>query len=217
MDLKDLIRQKRVEHGWTMKELADKIGVSEATISRWESGEIENMKHKGIVALSSALGVTPNAIMGWEDEEDSVTFVGVADVMKSYKFIPSSVSAGSPENIEGQNYQQISIPSSILGKYADCKDVFIMRVNGDSMNCIIPDGSLVGILPYKTSYDIKDGDIVVFNDESYNYSVKRYYKVDNTIIFKPESTLPTFMDISYDLEEESVEIIGKVIMYNVVL
>ena len=40
MSVKDLIKEKRILLGMTMKEVADKVGVSEATISRWESGEI---------------------------------------------------------------------------------------------------------------------------------------------------------------------------------
>lgn len=43
MDLKDIIRNARLAKGLTMKEVADMVGVSEPTISRWESGEIENM------------------------------------------------------------------------------------------------------------------------------------------------------------------------------
>lgn len=70
MEIKDIIRNKRLEKGWTMKELAEKVGVSEATISRWESGEIENMKHKGIVSLSNILGIEPNIIMGWEEYKE---------------------------------------------------------------------------------------------------------------------------------------------------
>lgn len=73
MDIKDLIKTKRIQKNLTMKELADKVGVSEATISRWESGEISNMKHKGIIALSNALDIEPNIIMGWDDYEEPTT------------------------------------------------------------------------------------------------------------------------------------------------
>ena len=71
MLIKDLIKQKRIEKKLTMKELADKVGVSEASISRWESGEISNMKHKGIISLSNALGIEPNDLMGWEKDYNS--------------------------------------------------------------------------------------------------------------------------------------------------
>ena len=201
----------------TQTELSRLTGITQSSISDWLNGKYSPKQDK-IDILSRALNVSPAYLMGWNEEaEDKVTIIGKADIMKTFKYIPSSVAAGSPENIDGQNYQQISIPSSFLGKYANHSNLIIMKVNGDSMNKIIPDGSLIGILPYETSYDIEDGDIVVFNDESYNYSVKRYYKVDSKIIFKPESTSPIFTDIIYDLSEENVEIIGKVVMYNVIL
>ena len=68
MEVKDIIRNRRAELGLTMKQLADKIGVSEGTISRWESGEIANMKRDKIVLLAEALMISPAMIMGWADE-----------------------------------------------------------------------------------------------------------------------------------------------------
>lgn len=72
MSVKDLIREKRLSLGMTMKEVADKVGVSEATISRWESGEISNMRRGAISALAKALNISPNEIMGWEQPEEDV-------------------------------------------------------------------------------------------------------------------------------------------------
>ena len=66
MELKDVIRNRRLERGLTMKELADMVGVSEATVSRWESGDIENMKRSSIIAVSRALNIPLNVLMGWE-------------------------------------------------------------------------------------------------------------------------------------------------------
>lgn len=52
-----------------MKELADMVGVSEGTISRWESGEIENMRRDKIATLAKVLNISPGVIMEWEDYE----------------------------------------------------------------------------------------------------------------------------------------------------
>lgn len=65
MDIGTLIFTKRKEKGYSQKELADKVGVSEATISRWESGEIKNMKRKNVGMLADALGVSPLIFMEW--------------------------------------------------------------------------------------------------------------------------------------------------------
>ena len=32
----DALRRARIEHGWTQKELADQIGIAEATVRSWE-------------------------------------------------------------------------------------------------------------------------------------------------------------------------------------
>ena len=69
MNVKDIIREKRLALGMTMKEVADKVGVSEATISRWESGEIANMRRGAIFSLAKALNISPNEIMGWESSD----------------------------------------------------------------------------------------------------------------------------------------------------
>ena len=63
----ELIRQRRLELDMTMKELAVKTGVSEATISRWESGDIANMRRDKIAALARALRVPPAVLMDWEE------------------------------------------------------------------------------------------------------------------------------------------------------
>lgn len=66
MEVKDVIRNNRIELGLTMKEVADKVGVSEATVSRWESGDIENMRRDKISALSKALRIPLEILMGWD-------------------------------------------------------------------------------------------------------------------------------------------------------
>lgn len=69
-DIKDIIKKRREELDITQKDIADAVGVSEATVSRWESGNIGDMKRSRIAALAKVLKISPNVLMGWKDEED---------------------------------------------------------------------------------------------------------------------------------------------------
>ena len=71
MDIKIFLKQRRKELRLTMKDVADKVGVSESTISRWESGAISNMTRTNISALATALQISPSVIMGWTEEKNS--------------------------------------------------------------------------------------------------------------------------------------------------
>lgn len=67
MEIGTLLKNRRIDLGLTLKDIADAVGVSEATVSRWESGEIANMKRDKIAALAKVLSISPAAIMGWEE------------------------------------------------------------------------------------------------------------------------------------------------------
>ena len=71
MKANEVIRMRRKELKMTLKEIANAVGVSEATVSRWESGDIKNMRRDKIAALARALDVPPAVLMDWEqfDEE----------------------------------------------------------------------------------------------------------------------------------------------------
>lgn len=69
MKIHEKIKQRRLELGFTLEKVADYVGVSKATVSRWESGEIENMRRDRISKLAEILKVRPNFIMGIDEEE----------------------------------------------------------------------------------------------------------------------------------------------------
>lgn len=76
MEIKDIIKTKRITLGITQAQLAAAVGVSEATVSRWESGDISNMKRSRIAALAKALQISPSVIMGWDEEIEKAEDLG---------------------------------------------------------------------------------------------------------------------------------------------
>ena len=62
-DTKTRIKQLRQGLNLTMKEVAEAVGVTEATISRWESGHIGSMRSERLEALAKILQTTPQYIL----------------------------------------------------------------------------------------------------------------------------------------------------------
>ncbi len=56
----------RDEAGLTMAELARAVGVSDATICKWEKGETSPMSY-AVIALAQFFGVTADYLLGLDD------------------------------------------------------------------------------------------------------------------------------------------------------
>ena len=65
--INERIKQRRIENGLTLLQVANALGVKEATAQRYESGEIKNIKYETIEALSNILNCHPCYLMGWEE------------------------------------------------------------------------------------------------------------------------------------------------------
>lgn len=213
MNFGDRLKEARLKRGVTLQELGERIGKTEATIQRYESGNIKNLKSDIIEELAFVLRVSPAYLMGWLPEEP-------LGMTSEYNYYPVSVAAGLPELVEGvteQQLEKISIPDSIMGKWAGSTDLFLMRVNGESMNRVIPHESLIAVKKFEVE-NLKDDDIVVFSDD-YEYSVKRFYHdpENERVIFRPDSTDKRFLDhvVAYK-DMKKLKIHGKVVVYVVV-
>ena len=63
------LSNRRKALGLTQRQIAELVDVSEATVSRWESGEIANMRRDRIAAYAKALKTTPSFIMSGEEPQ----------------------------------------------------------------------------------------------------------------------------------------------------
>lgn len=95
MDFKDIIKTRRSKLGLTLDDIARYVGVSGATVSRWESGDIENIRRDKIAKLAEVLQVTPAYLMGWEDESGTqdlgLTAIDIAKWLNTSPGIVDSV------------------------------------------------------------------------------------------------------------------------------
>ena len=68
-DMARRIKELRLARNMTLEDVAKIVGVGKSTVRKWETGMIENMRRDKIAALAKALGTTPVALMGWEEEQ----------------------------------------------------------------------------------------------------------------------------------------------------
>lgn len=214
MDTGTKLRKLRDSIDKTQLELSKLLHVTKSTISMYERNErtpspdiLKKYSQLFDVSIDYLLG-TPN---------DTVEMLGQAVTMNKYPYIDDYVSAGSPVTIEGmKDVPNIYVPDELLGSYAGSKRLFFLKVNGESMNKIIPNGSTIGVISYDSINDIKNGDIVVYSTKDGDYAVKYFYKKEDKLIFRPFSTLDCYYDLVFNIED-NIQIIGKVVIYSVML
>ena len=62
------IREIRKSKGMTLLQLAERLGVSESTVQRYESGNIKNLKYETMTDLSIIFNCSPSYLMGWDEK-----------------------------------------------------------------------------------------------------------------------------------------------------
>lgn len=195
--MENYLAKRRKELNLTQKDVAIAVGVSEGTVSRWESGLIANMRRDRIALYAQVLQTTPEFIMSGECEDIPVGF----QPMPNMAFVPriGRIACGSPilaeQNVE--NYD--SVPSSW---HAD----FTLICAGESMMPRIHDGDLVAI---RRQPVVENGEIaaVRIDDEA---TLKRVYSYPDRLVLQPEN--PAFAPIVLIGEEiNSVSIEGKAV------
>ena len=66
------LRDRRLELGLSLRDVAQIVGVNASTVTRWENGDIENMKRDKIEMYAKALQISPRIIMGWEEVPEGI-------------------------------------------------------------------------------------------------------------------------------------------------
>ena len=193
MELKFIIKKKREEKQLTMKQLAEKIGVSEGTISRWESGNIANMKRDKIYALSKTLDIPLHVIMGWQETTD-------IEVKKKVPVL-GRVAAGIP--IEAT--EDIVDYEEVDDKLASLGDLFGLRIKGDSMSPRICDGDVVIV---HQQPEAESGEVVIATLNGDDAVCKRLMKYGETVLLR--SNNQAYDDINVTGRDD-FRIIGKVV------
>lgn len=121
-----------------------------------------------------------------------------------------AIAAGTPiEMTPVENTQPI--PAKVHELHPDA---FLLKVEGNSMNRVLPNGSYALIDPCKTVE--RDGAPYAVCVNGYDATIKRVRKLNNGFQLVPDSTDPTYETKTYNYNEpetQTITVIGRVVYY----
>lgn len=65
------LKESRESHGYSLQEVAGKLGISKVTLHRYENLDITNIPSDKIEILAAIYKTTPSYLMGWEEYSNS--------------------------------------------------------------------------------------------------------------------------------------------------
>lgn len=205
------MKDRRKELGMSAEIVAKFLGVSPATVYRYERGDIEKLPGTVLGPLSEILRTTPNYLMGWSDNvsdtvvSPSIPAAGnIIPLPKTYTVpLLGLIACGDPILAEQNIIDQVPVPENVKG--AD----FALQCKGDSMiGARIYDGDIVYIRQQPT---VDNGQIaaILIDDEA---TLKRVYCYPGKLVLNPEN--PAYPPLVYSGPElENIRILGLAVAF----
>lgn len=222
MNIGERIRNRRKELSMSVDELADAIGKNKTTIYRYEKNRIEKIPYDVVIPLAKALDISVSHLTGSDNALANENKVNTNRI-EMHKTIPyfGNVSAGiltSVDCIQEDDVRYIQIPERFLGKYINNNSLFAMTVDGESMNQIVRNGSII-IAKEMDLHSYKDGDIVIFEHDG-EFSLKKYSPntIDGYVLFEAKTNDKEIKNIVIKKDtHQDLKIYGKVIYFGTTL
>lgn len=204
------LKKFREQKGLTKSELAKRVGVSDVTIGYWESGKNEPRMGK-VELIAGVLGVSIDDLLfgGTSFAVPIIAKKLAAKGESGHLPLYGSIAAGLPlEMVPVDDY--VEVPKTIADRYPGA---FLLRVNGDSMNKIVPNGAYAVIIPCD---EINNGEIAAVAVNGNDATLKRFYRLNNSIALEPDSYNPEHVAKLYDMNIEdasTLKVIGKMVWF----
>lgn len=199
------IKNIRVEHGYTIEELANKLNVSRVSLTRYENGT-RKANQDVLFELANFFKVSIDYFFPsnkYEKQPTNITYLPNINMHMIKVPIIGTIACGTPitaeQNIEGYTTE--------LFTHKPPKNIFALRCKGESMEPIIPNGAMVTI---EEQPIVEDGEIAaVLLDDDTEATLKKVKHISNNqILLIPENKkyTPILLD-----KNNPGRILGKVI------
>ena len=197
MEIYERIKIRRKEIGLSAEAVAERLGVSPATIYRYENNDIKKFPTDILEPLARVLHTTPAYLLGIENKNKSKTAVKIP--------VLGLVRAGIPMDAVEYiiDYEEISEDMARQGEF------FGLQIKGDSMEPRITEGDVVIV---RKQPDVESGEIAIVlvnGDEATIKKVQKFEGGINLIPSNPSYDVMTFTN--EQIEKLPVRVLGKVV------
>ena len=198
------IRAVRTRNNLTQEEFGEIVGVSSMAVSQWETGRA--VPRMGAVQkISDYFHISKGSLI----DEDSSTLTKLP-ISGSTATLPlrtlGKVHAGVMDDDTICDDEEIQVPERVVLAYPDA---FLLRVKGNCMDRVIPEGSHVVVAPHK---EPTNGSIVVIHDDAYEAIMRRYSKGSSALMLSPDSYEEGYQDIIVH-DGQEITLIGVVVWW----
>lgn len=192
-------------HYGSVPKFAKEVGLSQNTIYSVLRNGINGGSINTVLPILAKLGIDPNWII-----KNKVIEVG--NDPNEFVDVPlyGSIAAGTPiEMIEVEGTHPV--PKKVMDRHPDA---FLLRVEGESMNRILPNGCYALVDPCDdVDHDNQPYAVCV---NGYDATIKRVKKLAYGFELDPDSTDPTFKAKIYDYGEDGTDritVIGRIVYH----
>ena len=172
-EVKDIIKNRRLQLGLSYSELGKMCGVDKTTAWKWELGKIENMKRDKMVLLSKALDISPLVLLGIEEYvPNHPSKSGNDDKIPVYQAI-----------VGNQLEQAIA---NIDNPYPHEKGEFFalsLEVKDEQLTPLLSTNEVYAI--FKKQSVAENGAVVAVTIANEKAMFKKFYKFDDVVVLRP--------------------------------
>lgn len=196
--------------------LARIAGVSTATVSRWRTGQTDNIRKANLDRMCEELELSPDDILsssaGLAAKEHGRYAMPdgamlPSDARPAYAPLLGRVHAGDacePDVID----DRIPIPYEV--REAHPRGYFL-EVEGGCMSRVYPEGCHIYIDPAQQP---RNGSVAVVSIDGADYVMRRLYNTGRTVVLSPDSWDDCYEDIVITVDDgRTVEYVGTVVWF----
>lgn len=168
IEVKDIIKKRRLELGLSFGELGRLCGVDKTTVRKWELGLIENMKRDKMVLLAKALDISPLVLLGIEHyipEVKANDKISVYNELFTNRFDNAITEIDNPYPHEKGHLFALEV-----------------KINDEMISSLITGDKMYAI--FKQQSVVENGTIVAVSVANDKAMIKKFYKFDDVIVLR---------------------------------